>query len=371
MSISAAERAAWEGERPPNGPPTPGGTRCSHMVGGGMMSYRCELAMGHHEVPAEDPEPHYAGEVTVRVTNWRQWAEREWERRRFPVYVATLPGSPSQSEPTLCGLPGCDVSFAHSHGTDVVVQTEGTPEQLAHIEVTKAMEEGLDQATVRVYRLYQANRLDILAGLIHWPYDISCKGRSEEETHYQDQRCFLCRPVRVEPMKVEPPTRTRKGDQVIPDGDESLDDDQSLLIKDITERRQVGIERYGQGHRPFNGRNTVQDWYEEQLDGLVYARSIVRMAQASREDLVEAVDRAFKAQPSWSLITSHGAAEVAVDRVMGWVMGRQLDGIGPKESLQAEIFEMIKEDRRARESEDPATFDHDALTERIIDRLFE
>jgi hypothetical protein len=87
------------------------------------------------------------------------------------------------------------------------------------------------------------------------------------------------------------PTRTRPEDQVLPTGDESIPDDQALLIVDIEARRQVGIERYGQGHRPFNGRNTLQDAYEEALDQAVYLRSLVRAREATRDELVEVVDR--------------------------------------------------------------------------------
>src|SRR5206468_112542 len=91
------------------------------------------------------------------------------------------------------------------------------------------------------------------------------------------------------------PTRTRPGDQRLPDGDESKPDDQLRLIADIETRRQLGVERYGQAHRTFNGRDTLQDWYDEQLDRLVYARSLVTMAQATREDLVEVMIRELRA----------------------------------------------------------------------------
>jgi hypothetical protein len=127
--------------------------------------------------------------------------------------------------------------------------------------------------------------------------------------------------------------RTRPGDQVLPDGDESLEDDQTLLIRDIEERRQVGIQRYRQGHRPFNGRNTVRDWYEEQLDGLVYARSILRMHDADRDTLVaevsKALEKAEDEHPHWFETADHtDMAEVAVDRIMGWVTAQRLDGMG-------------------------------------------
>lgn len=85
------------------------------------------------------------------------------------------------------------------------------------------------------------------------------------------------------------PTKQREGDQVLPTGDESIPDDQSLVIEDMEARRKVGVERYGQGHRPFNGRNTLLDAYEESLDGAVYLRSLLRARAATKEDLIDAL----------------------------------------------------------------------------------
>lgn len=123
--------------------------------------------------------------------------------------------------------------------------------------------------------------------------------------------------------------RTREGDQVLPSGDESLEDDQSLIIKDIEARRQVGIERYGQGHRPFNGRDTLQDLYEEQLDLLVYLRSIKRMSEATREDLIEVLTPVIADYVSaWIGSNREAKARVlaghVVGRLMGWVVGQQI-----------------------------------------------
>lgn len=113
---------------------------------------------------------------------------------------------------------------------------------------------------------------------------------------------------------VAQPTKQRPGDQVIPDGDESLIDDQQLLIDDITARRQVGIERYGQGHRPFNGRDTLRDFYEEQLDGLVYLRSIVRMVETRKEELVPVVADVIESLDGMDCKT---VAEAVITRIQG------------------------------------------------------
>jgi hypothetical protein len=68
--------------------------------------------------------------------------------------------------------------------------------------------------------------------------------------------------------------RQRPGDQPLPlpsDGP----DIQSMVIADITERRQVGIERYGTPLQPHNGRDAMRDLYEELLDACMYIRQVI------------------------------------------------------------------------------------------------
>jgi hypothetical protein len=45
-----------------------------------------------------------------------------------------------------------------------------------------------------------------------------------------------------------------------------------LVIKDMEARHQLGIERYGTPLQPHNGRNSLQDVYEELLDACVYIK---------------------------------------------------------------------------------------------------
>lgn len=116
------------------------------------------------------------------------------------------------------------------------------------------------------------------------------------------------------------PTKQREGDQVLPTGDESLVDDQALLIQDIEERRQVGIERYGQGHRPFNGRDTFQDMYEEQLDFLVYLRSVRRMVEASDEEVIKVIAAELR-KNGFQYIVCDAMAERIYIRLSSWIAG--------------------------------------------------
>lgn len=122
------------------------------------------------------------------------------------------------------------------------------------------------------------------------------------------------------------PTKQRDGDQVLPTGDEGVVDDQQLLIDDIEARRQVGIERYGQGHRPFNGRDTLQDLYEEQLDLLVYLRSIKRMHEASHAELVEVISKVLR-ENGFQQIVGDAMAEHILTRLQGWIAANLINEV--------------------------------------------
>lgn len=46
----------------------------------------------------------------------------------------------------------------------------------------------------------------------------------------------------------------------------------NLVLTDMVKRDQTGYERYGVHLQPFNGRDALQDAYEEALDLCVYLR---------------------------------------------------------------------------------------------------
>lgn len=70
-----------------------------------------------------------------------------------------------------------------------------------------------------------------------------------------------------------PPERAgREGDQELPQGGHGGD----LLLEVMEERRQVGLRRYGQPLRAFNGRNAARDLRDELLDGANYALQVER-----------------------------------------------------------------------------------------------
>lgn len=73
----------------------------------------------------------------------------------------------------------------------------------------------------------------------------------------------------------EPPQeglKLREGDQQLPVRREGVRDVQSQVISDIVKRREVGVKRYGTPLQPHNGRDALQDLYEELLDGVMYVK---------------------------------------------------------------------------------------------------
>lgn len=186
------------------------------------------------------------------------------------------------------------------------------------------------------------DRADVLARWAYEEYDSHFSmpgGLSWEDYKLDDPQgaeAVYLAPARMQvaaldgALAAREPTKQREGDQRLPDGDEDLVDDQQLLIDDIQVRRQVGIDRYGQGHRPFNGRDTLEDLYEEQLDFLVYLRSIKRMHESSRDELVATVAAELAAlwpsEAGGSDIVHSAFAEKIIDRLQGWVAGMLING---------------------------------------------
>jgi len=50
---------------------------------------------------------------------------------------------------------------------------------------------------------------------------------------------------------------------------------QKMVIEDMAKRLELGIERYGTGLQAYNGRDMLQDAYEEALDLCVYLKGIM------------------------------------------------------------------------------------------------
>lgn len=50
---------------------------------------------------------------------------------------------------------------------------------------------------------------------------------------------------------------------------------QTLVVEDIRTRLAHGIEKYGTGLQPHNGRDALQDLYEELLDAVMYIKQLM------------------------------------------------------------------------------------------------
>ena len=67
------------------------------------------------------------------------------------------------------------------------------------------------------------------------------------------------------------PTKQRPGDQRLPAHNDNTPI-QDLVIADINKRKVVGLERYGTLLQAFNGRDVLQDLYEELIDAVMYVK---------------------------------------------------------------------------------------------------
>jgi hypothetical protein len=68
--------------------------------------------------------------------------------------------------------------------------------------------------------------------------------------------------------------KNREGDQPMPvlNSNPIL---QELVMEDMRSRLDLGIQRYGTGLQANNGRDMLQDAYEEALDLCVYLRGVM------------------------------------------------------------------------------------------------
>lgn len=65
----------------------------------------------------------------------------------------------------------------------------------------------------------------------------------------------------------------------IPNGSTHIVD---LVVQDMHERKQLGIKRYGTALQAFNGRDALQDAYEEALDLAIYLRQVIEERNAQK-----------------------------------------------------------------------------------------
>jgi hypothetical protein len=85
-----------------------------------------------------------------------------------------------------------------------------------------------------------------------------------------------------DPLVVPEELRRRPEDQPlpIPNDHESIHD---MVARDIEKRKRLGLKRYGSLLQPFNGRDNLQDAYEEALDLVVYLRTEIEERRINAE----------------------------------------------------------------------------------------
>lgn len=90
-------------------------------------------------------------------------------------------------------------------------------------------------------------------------------------------------------QKAATPTRATprdEADQPLPTPNHHIDV-QTLLVRDIEARRDVGIERYGTALQPDNGRDMLQDALDEAIDLGVYVRGEMARRDLRRDEVPE------------------------------------------------------------------------------------
>lgn len=134
------------------------------------------------------------------------------------------------------------------------------------------------------------------------------------------------------------PTKTRPGDQPLPEETDGafvqeriIDKIETLreqgvlpdpaadhLIASMEESMEVGRERYGTPLQTFNGRDALKDALDEARDLYVYLSSMEQAREATREEWVAAVERALMQMLSGreDAPTVDVVAETAVDAIL-------------------------------------------------------
>lgn len=292
------------------------GTKCGHMVEKGHVAFQCSLIQGHDE---NYGEPHYAVEVPTSVRAWQVW---DTEMAAVAALPSDDPEPTVESECVADPEPMDAVNSAHLAAMGLAGVSLG--EQIQNQEMPDS---GPDRCSA-IFSLSNpgfrcalkvGHSSDHLRGTVRWPNE----------------------------GLVVVPTKQREGDQQLPSGGHQCVQD--LVIAEMVESKRVGLERYGSTLMTFNARRSIQDVAEEVRDLHVYLTQVKTEAEADRETLIQVVTEALKnADINDGYVES---ATVAVDRIMGWVVGRSsgfksaeeihqlLDQSWPETATKPEVLE--------------------------------
>jgi len=76
------------------------------------------------------------------------------------------------------------------------------------------------------------------------------------------------------------------------------------LANDINERAAMGLEKYGTLLKPFNGRNALNDLYQEILDAIVYARQAIYEKDFKRDYNAISLESGARLESSYQYLIS-------------------------------------------------------------------
>jgi hypothetical protein len=235
---------------------------CKKNVGRGIIAYPCV-------VQADHDGPCMANENGPSIHARKAWLSA--------VELEALETVPDPSQP---GVGGSERRVAPHPNAEPLSAFQG-PARTSATGLMEHVEEGIagptPLSTIDTNAPGQGRTLGASRPRTIWagePVEVSQESDSYEA------------PVVTQPTQVVDfpsvtfPTKTREGDQPLPEVREGGGFIQDLVIEDIEARKQVGISRYGTPLQSFNGRNVDQDLYEELIDATTYLRQRLVERQA-------------------------------------------------------------------------------------------
>lgn len=109
-----------------------------------------------------------------------------------------------------------------------------------------------------------------------------------------------------------------------------------LVVIDLRERKLIGIEKYHTALQPFNGRDALQDAYEEVLDLAQYIKQEIVERESQTAYLVTGID--------WDVQTNYGIFS-SEEKAMEWIKknGTWSDGDGNYKHIRSDYHLFVEE----------------------------
>ena len=240
---------------------------CRKQVSSGTMAWGCNGDEGH-------AGPCFAREVVRSVRNRKEWeaAQKRAKESGAPLTLAELG---MQGEPQTFNI--------DPH------QKEGR--RLHPDEERRLREVGEEADSLENQIVNTAGGVDISGVIQRDPrYDAyekreqatpgnewkewEEKKEEVEDTGPSGFQAVLDHAIQEEARVFFAPTKQRPGDQPLPYQNDGAAI-QDLVIQDIEDRKVIGIERYGTLLQKNNGRDALQDLYEELLDACMYCKQLL------------------------------------------------------------------------------------------------